>query len=77
MFLWVRLVAEELRQCYNDADLLEGAKSLPKGLEKAYVQTLEGYYDHLSYFMIVMTASSTASWASKAPHIQPPRQFEF
>jgi len=35
MFLWVRLVIEELRQCYNDADLEERALGLPKGLEKA------------------------------------------
>lgn len=37
MFLWVRLVVEELRQCYNDTDLEEKAMSLPKGLEQAYV----------------------------------------
>jgi hypothetical protein len=36
MFLWVRLVVEELRYCYSDADLEERAVSLPRGLEEAY-----------------------------------------
>jgi hypothetical protein len=35
MFLWVRLVVDELRQCYSDADLEERSTSLPKGLEQA------------------------------------------
>jgi len=35
MFLWVRLMVDELRQCYSDADLEERATGLPKGLEKA------------------------------------------
>jgi hypothetical protein len=36
MFLWVRLVVEELRNCFSDLDLEEKANSLPKGLDKAY-----------------------------------------
>lgn len=36
MFLWVRLVVEELRYCYSDADLESTATSLPKGLKEAY-----------------------------------------
>ena len=35
MFLWVRLVIEELRNCYSDGDLEEKANSLPKGLDEA------------------------------------------
>jgi hypothetical protein len=36
MFLWVRLVAEELQYCYSDADLEKRAVSLPRGLKEAY-----------------------------------------
>jgi hypothetical protein len=35
MFLWVRLVVEELKYCYSDAALEETATSLPKGLKAA------------------------------------------
>jgi hypothetical protein len=37
MFLWVRLVVEELRNCFSDWDLEEKANSLPKGLDEAYL----------------------------------------
>jgi hypothetical protein len=37
MFLWVRLVIEELGYCYSDAALEERALSLPKGLKEAQV----------------------------------------
>lgn len=36
MFLWVKLVVDELRYCYNDTALEETAISLPKGLKAAY-----------------------------------------
>ena len=35
MFLWVRLVVDELKYCYSDAALEETATSLPKGLKAA------------------------------------------
>jgi hypothetical protein len=37
MFLWAKLVMDELklRQCVND--LRDGAKNLPDGLQEAYV----------------------------------------
>jgi hypothetical protein len=35
MFLWVRLVVEELRHCYSDLDLEETVTSLPRGLKEA------------------------------------------
>jgi len=35
MFLWVRLVLNELKYCYSDAALEETATSLPKGLKAA------------------------------------------
>lgn len=35
MFLWVRLVMDELKYCYSDAALEETATSLPKGLKAA------------------------------------------
>lgn len=39
MFLWVRLVIEELRNCFSDWDLEDRANSLPRGLKAAYVKT--------------------------------------
>ncbi|TVY65596.1 Vegetative incompatibility protein HET-E-1 [Lachnellula suecica] len=45
MFLWVRLVVEELRYCYSDADLENAATSLPKGLQKAYGRILDRIVD--------------------------------
>ena len=36
MFLWVRLVVDELKYCYSDVTLEETARSLPKGLKAAY-----------------------------------------
>jgi hypothetical protein len=36
MFLWVRLVAHELKYCYSDAALKATVTSLPKGLKAAY-----------------------------------------
>jgi hypothetical protein len=35
MFLWVRLVIDELRSCYSDWDLEATANSLPRGLKAA------------------------------------------
>jgi hypothetical protein len=35
MFLWVRLVVDELKYCYSDAALEETATRLPKGLKVA------------------------------------------
>jgi hypothetical protein len=35
MFLWVRLVVDELKHCYSDAALEEAATNLPKGLKAA------------------------------------------
>jgi hypothetical protein len=35
MFLWVRLVVEELQYCYSDANLEETATALPRGLDEA------------------------------------------
>jgi hypothetical protein len=35
MFLWVRLVVDELKYSYNDAQMEEAATSLPKGLKAA------------------------------------------
>jgi hypothetical protein len=35
MFLWVRLVIDELGYCYNEADLEPRAISLPRGLHEA------------------------------------------
>jgi hypothetical protein len=35
MFLWVRLVVDELKYCYSDGALEETARSLPKGLKAA------------------------------------------
>jgi hypothetical protein len=43
MFLWVRLVVEELRNCFSDWDLEEKANSLPKGLDEAYVLFYPSY----------------------------------
>jgi len=37
MFLWVRLVVEELKNCFSDWELESQANSLPKGLDEAYV----------------------------------------
>lgn len=37
MFLWVRLVIEELGDIYNDADLEASVQGLPKGLKQAYI----------------------------------------
>jgi hypothetical protein len=35
MFLWVRLILEELYRCYSMAELRKTAEELPKGIEKA------------------------------------------
>lgn len=35
MFLWVRLVAHELKYCYSDTALEETATRLPQGLKAA------------------------------------------
>ena len=35
MFLWVRLIVEELQYCYSDVALEERVLSLPKGLHEA------------------------------------------
>jgi len=35
MFLWVRLVAHELKYCYSDSALKETATRLPQGLKAA------------------------------------------
>jgi hypothetical protein len=37
MFSWVRLVVEELRNCFSDLDLEGKFDRLPKGLDEAYV----------------------------------------
>ena len=37
MFSWVRLVVEELRNCFSDLDLEGKVNRLPKGLDEAYV----------------------------------------
>ena len=35
MFLWARLVVEELQHCFSEQDLEEQATRLPKGLKEA------------------------------------------
>ncbi|KAH6692826.1 hypothetical protein BKA61DRAFT_714437, partial [Leptodontidium sp. MPI-SDFR-AT-0119] len=45
MFLWVRLVVDELRTCGSDWELEERAKSLPRGLKKAYGRILDRIMD--------------------------------
>ena len=40
MFLWIKLIIDELRQCYNDTDLKATTEGLPTGLKKAYVDLL-------------------------------------
>jgi len=35
MFLWVRLVIDELGYCYNEGELEQRALHLPEGLKKA------------------------------------------
>lgn len=35
MFLWVKLIIDELQACYSDAQLEETAENLPKGLKAA------------------------------------------
>jgi hypothetical protein len=34
MFLWARLVIDELKQCYSEADLEEVATTIPTGLDQ-------------------------------------------
>ncbi|KAF8865135.1 hypothetical protein BDZ45DRAFT_474377 [Acephala macrosclerotiorum] len=41
MFLWVRLVVDELRNCFSDWDLEEKANCLPRGLNEAYGRILK------------------------------------
>ncbi|PMD47183.1 hypothetical protein L207DRAFT_448755, partial [Hyaloscypha variabilis F] len=45
MFLWVRLVVDELKYCYSDAALEETASRLPKGLKAAYGRILDRIMD--------------------------------
>ncbi|KAF8859961.1 PLU-1-domain-containing protein [Acephala macrosclerotiorum] len=45
MFLWVRLVVEELRNCFSDWDLEDRANSLPRGLKAAYGRILKRIMD--------------------------------
>ncbi|KAH7355162.1 hypothetical protein BKA65DRAFT_581895 [Rhexocercosporidium sp. MPI-PUGE-AT-0058] len=45
MFLWVRLVTQELEQCFCGRDLEECAKSLPHGLKEAYGRILDRILD--------------------------------
>ncbi|KAH7409681.1 hypothetical protein BKA64DRAFT_404683 [Cadophora sp. MPI-SDFR-AT-0126] len=45
MFLWVRLVSEELRSCGSDWNLEQTANSLPRGLKKAYGRILDRIMD--------------------------------
>ncbi|KAH7308822.1 hypothetical protein BKA65DRAFT_174630 [Rhexocercosporidium sp. MPI-PUGE-AT-0058] len=45
MFLWVRLVVDELRACGSDWELEEKAESLPRGLKKAYGRILDRIMD--------------------------------
>ncbi|KAH9219296.1 hypothetical protein DL95DRAFT_520678 [Leptodontidium sp. 2 PMI_412] len=51
MFLWVRLVVGELRVCGSDWELEDRAKSLPRGLKKAYGRILDRIMDetHSNY----------------------------
>lgn len=62
-------MVEELRQCYNDADLEETAVSLPRGLEQAYVLNVILSPDLESDFILVMDAFLTVSWAMETLHI--------
>ncbi|KAF8465685.1 hypothetical protein BDZ91DRAFT_849190 [Kalaharituber pfeilii] len=41
MFLWARLVLQDLAQCTNLEDLQEAVDNLPKGLEEAYQRILD------------------------------------
>ncbi|RFU24008.1 hypothetical protein B7463_g12335, partial [Scytalidium lignicola] len=45
MFLWVKLVIDELKYCYSDAALEQAATSLPKGLKAAYGRILDRIMD--------------------------------
>ncbi|KAM3064939.1 hypothetical protein ACMFMF_011556 [Clarireedia jacksonii] len=45
MFLWVRLVVDELKYCYSDAALEETTTSLPKGLKAAYGRIIDRIMD--------------------------------
>ncbi|CZR69490.1 related to vegetatible incompatibility protein HET-E-1 [Phialocephala subalpina] len=45
MFLWVRLVVDELKHCYSDAAMETTATSLPKGLKAAYGRILDRIMD--------------------------------
>ncbi|KAJ9503773.1 hypothetical protein H2202_000912 [Exophiala xenobiotica] len=41
MFLWVRLILEELYRCYSMAELRKTADELPRGIEEAYGRILQ------------------------------------
>ncbi|KAI9640653.1 hypothetical protein NHQ30_010957 [Ciborinia camelliae] len=62
MFLWVRLVVGELKYCYNDADLMQTAKGLPKGLESAYGRILERIMDPKNPERVKQMAMRILEW---------------
>ncbi|KIW21374.1 hypothetical protein PV08_01954 [Exophiala spinifera] len=41
MFLWVRLILDELRKCYSMDELRKTVEGLPKGIDEAYGRVLE------------------------------------
>ena len=47
MFLWVRLILDELYRCYSIEELKQMADELPKGIEEAYVDP-ESMHDLLN-----------------------------
>ncbi|KAH6714004.1 hypothetical protein BKA61DRAFT_428897, partial [Leptodontidium sp. MPI-SDFR-AT-0119] len=51
MFLWVQLVVDELRGCGSDWELEDRAKSLPRGLKRAYGRIIDRITDesHSNY----------------------------
>ncbi|EXJ71755.1 uncharacterized protein A1O5_05565 [Cladophialophora psammophila CBS 110553] len=56
MFLWVRLILEELYRCYSLAELRKTAEELPKGIEEAYgrfLQRVTKEMDHKEYVKVI------------------------
>ncbi|KAL3427321.1 NACHT domain-containing protein [Phlyctema vagabunda] len=62
MFIWVRLVIEELRNCYTDADIEATALKIPKGLEKAYGRILSRIKNNQPNHILQSTAIRILEW---------------